>query len=70
MISLMKDANVWDDNLKQIVAEVYKDCVMCKVYKKTLPRPIVALPMLPMLPMLGPTPTTEIWDDVSLAAEL
>ena len=45
LVSLLKDANVWSEDLKPILTELYVNCQMCKTYKKTPPRPVVAMPM-------------------------
>jgi hypothetical protein len=45
LVTLLKDANVWTEDLKTSLAKVYANCEMCKTYTKTPPRPVVALPM-------------------------
>ena len=36
---------VWNKKKKQIMAEIYKKCETCKVFKKTPPKPVVKLPI-------------------------
>lgn len=45
LIALLKDAGVWDDQMTTILDDIYLSCNLCKVYKKTPPRPVVAMPM-------------------------
>ena len=42
---LLSDAGVWKDDYEEIMTKIYDRCGICKLYKKTPPRPVVALPM-------------------------
>ena len=42
--ALLKDAGVWK-SVQNIVAQIYKNCQLCKVYKKTPVKPAVCMPM-------------------------
>ena len=42
---LLKDANVSDEGILDLVDEVVSKCETCKRYKKTPPRPVVGLPI-------------------------
>jgi transposase InsO family protein len=42
---LLKDAGAWVDGLQDCLERVYEKCELCKMYKKTPPRPVVARPM-------------------------
>ena len=43
--ALLMDAGAWKEGLQDVLDSVYDRCELCKVYKKTPPRPAVALPM-------------------------
>ncbi len=43
--ALLVDAGVWQGELQDVLDSVYDGCELCRVYKKTPPRPAVALPM-------------------------
>ena len=43
LISLMKDAGVWDDSYKTEISFL-EDCSRCIEYRRNKPRPVVALP--------------------------
>lgn len=43
--SLLKDAGVWKEELQECLTKVYENCELCKMYKKTPPRPAVSKPM-------------------------
>ena len=45
MKTLLMDANVWDDDLKDVLSVIYEQCEMCKIYRKTPARPVVCLPI-------------------------
>lgn len=45
LIALMKDADVWSDDYRDIVTDVQAKCDVCKMYAKTPARPVVAMPM-------------------------
>ena len=45
LASLLKDAGVWQDKFAKILDGICNDCELCKTYKRTPPRPVVALPM-------------------------
>ena len=42
---LLKDANIWCEEYEQDLADIYKKCDICKMYSRTPPRPVVAMPM-------------------------
>ena len=41
----MQSADAFDKRIDQLIDEVTKNCVTCKHYKKTPPRPVVFMPM-------------------------
>ncbi|KAG1673036.1 DNA polymerase epsilon subunit 2 [Nymphon striatum] len=43
--SLLRDADVYDEEYQKCVDEISNNCQVCKRYKKTPSRPIVALPL-------------------------
>ena len=43
--SLLEDAGRWNDDCQDILEDIGKKCNLCKMYMKTPPRPVVALPM-------------------------
>jgi transposase InsO family protein/G:T-mismatch repair DNA endonuclease (very short patch repair protein) len=43
-INLLKDAKVWEDEYKCILEHMYDKCETCLVFRKTPPRPVVAMP--------------------------
>ena len=43
--ALLKDAGAWQEELQICLSRVYDNCELCKVFKKTPPRPAVARPM-------------------------
>ena len=45
LLSLLKDAGLFDEDLKAIAEETSKGCNVCKRYKKTPARPVVSLPL-------------------------
>jgi len=45
LISLLKDAGIWNEKFKEDLVTISKTCKVCTIYKKTPPRPIVGLPM-------------------------
>ena len=45
LVALMKDAGAWKDEFLDDLDDIYAKCELCKVYKKTPSRPVVALPM-------------------------
>ena len=45
LITLLKDANIWQDEFQHLLSEIHERCELCKVYSKTPPRPVVSLPM-------------------------
>ena len=44
LLNLMKNAGVDTKNISKIVEEITKQCNICKLYKKPLPRPAVSIP--------------------------
>ena len=42
--NLLKDANKWKEEYSPLIHELYENCVTCKLFAKTPPRPVVALP--------------------------
>jgi len=44
-IALLKDADVWEDDYKDVVSQIEEKCDLCKAYAKTPARPVVAMPM-------------------------
>ena len=45
LTSLMQHADAFDKEIDQLIDQVTKNCVTCKRYKKTPPRPVVFMPM-------------------------
>ena len=45
LLSLLKDAGLFDEDIKAIVEEISKGYNVCKRYKKTPARPVVSLPL-------------------------
>ena len=45
MVALLKDAAVWEEKYDDELSEIGQNCEICKVYAKTPPRPVVAMPM-------------------------
>ena len=45
LIDLMKGAKSWNERFRPVLEEVYVECDLCKQFKKTPARPVVALPM-------------------------
>jgi hypothetical protein len=43
-ISLLRDANVWNDNFERTIEKIYNKCETCEVFSKTPSRPVVAMP--------------------------
>ena len=44
-INLLKDSGAWNEEFSQMVEDMYAECEICKVYRKTPARPAVAMPM-------------------------
>lgn len=42
---LLEDAGAWHDDFQPIIDKIYETCEVCRLYKKTPPRPVVAMPM-------------------------
>ena len=42
---LMKDAKIWNDDMETVLSNIIEQCQICKLYKKTPDRPVVAYPM-------------------------
>lgn len=45
LIALMKDAGIWEEQYETVLKTIYEECQLCKMYGRTPPRPVVALPM-------------------------
>ena len=45
LIKLMKNASVWKDSYGVLLEDIYSVCQICKQYKRSPPRPVVALPV-------------------------
>lgn len=45
LISLLKDAKLWNGDMENILDEIVSECDVCKIYKRTPCKPSVALPM-------------------------
>lgn len=45
LVALLKDAGVWEDKYKEVLAQIQSNCDLCKVYSKTPSRPVVSFPM-------------------------
>lgn len=45
LIALLKDAGVWDDKYQDVMNEICESCQICKMYSRTPPRPVVAMPL-------------------------
>ena len=45
LVSLLKDAGVWEEHYRPAIQKIIGDCELCKVYAKTPSRPVVAMPM-------------------------
>ena len=43
--TLMQNAGVWKDEFTPDLEKIQDSCELCKVYKRTPPRPVVAMPM-------------------------
>ena len=41
----MKDAGGWQDKFSKLIEAISNNCELCKTYKRTPPKPVVALPM-------------------------
>ena len=44
-IALLRDAKAWNSDFQGIVTKIYEQCEVCKLYKRTPPRPVVAMSM-------------------------
>ena len=42
---ILRNAGILNEEIKRIIKEVVEACQICKQYKKTPARPVVALPM-------------------------
>ena len=45
LASLLKDAEVWQENYEETLAQIEEKCELCEIYAKTPSRPIVDMPM-------------------------
>ena len=45
LITLIKDAGAWKENLIEDIDKIYQSCQTCKQYAKTPARPVVSMPM-------------------------
>ena len=45
LVALLKDAGIWKDEYATQLGSIYQKCELCKLYARTPPRPVVALPM-------------------------
>ena len=45
LTGLLKDAKLWSEKFNNILENIETNCQICKRYKKTPARPVVALPM-------------------------
>ncbi|KAL5019436.1 hypothetical protein ScPMuIL_003481, partial [Solemya velum] len=45
LIAFMKDAGAWKEDYRSLVSSIQSSCDLCKMYMKTLPRPVVSMPM-------------------------
>lgn len=45
LIALLKDAGVWREDYEETLAQVNEKCELCKIYSKTLSRPVVGMLM-------------------------
>ena len=45
LVTLLKDANIWEDTYRQDLKTIHEKCELCKIYAKTPARPAVSLPM-------------------------
>ena len=43
--TLLRNAGIWRDELKESLKKIYQKCQLCKFYAQALPRPVVALQM-------------------------
>lgn len=45
LVKLFCDARVWNENFRDILKDIEEKCQICKLYKRTPPKPVVALPI-------------------------
>lgn len=45
LMAFMKDAGVWREKYQLMLNDIHEKCKICKMYKKTPPRPVVTLPI-------------------------
>ena len=45
LIALLKDADIWKEEYEEIIEQINEECELCKIYAKTLSRPVVGMPM-------------------------
>ena len=45
LISLLKDANAWNNEFHADIEKISKNCLICKSFAKTPPRPVVIFPL-------------------------
>ena len=43
MIKLLKQAQLWDKDIRESVKKIYETCITCKQFSNTPPRPVVSL---------------------------
>ena len=45
LVSLLRDAGVWKEDYVDVMRQICDTCDVCKMYNRTPPRPVVALPL-------------------------
>ncbi len=45
LVALLRDAGAWRNEYSKLMTEIYNQCQVCKVYKRTPPKPVVTLLM-------------------------